>query len=37
MDLDYCTISDEFRIAMGTDDSRVAIFDHTYTRPVNIF
>ena len=37
MDVGYCKIADQFRVAIGTDDSRVAIFDHTYARPVNIF
>lgn len=37
MDIGYCTIAEQFRVAIGTEDSRVAIFDHTYTKPVNIF
>jgi hypothetical protein len=37
MDVGYCTIANNYRIAMGTTDGRIAIFDKAYEKPVNIF
>lgn len=37
MDVGFCRIADNYKIAIGTDDGRVALFEKTYTKPVNIF
>ena len=33
----FCAILDNYKIAIGSDDGRVALFEKTYTKPVNIF
>lgn len=37
MDVGFCTIADNYKVCIGTDDGRVAIFEKTYSKPVNIF
>lgn len=37
MDVGYCEISQNYRIVIGADDGRVAIFEKDYSKPVNIF
>jgi hypothetical protein len=37
IDIGFCTIADNFKVAVGTDDGRVALFEKTYIKPVNIF
>jgi hypothetical protein len=37
MDVGYCTIADNYRIVIGTHDGKIAIFEKTYEKPVNIF
>lgn len=37
MDVGYCALVENYKIAIGSDDGRVALFEKTYTKPVNIF
>lgn len=37
IDVGFCAILDNYKIAIGSDDGRVALFEKTYTKPVNIF
>ena len=37
MDVGYCALVENYKIAIGSDDGRVALFEKTYTKPVNLF
>ena len=36
MDVGYCQITQNYRIVVGIDDGRIAIFEQDYSKPVNI-